>query len=567
MIKLLNKLRILLPPVLKWQAVLLLVLMVLAAFLELAGLAMLMPAVMAFTDPQALQEGSGVFSRLYQFSRAGSPEQFIYLCAGGIALFYLLKNGFAILQIKAQSTFAMRLSNNIADRLFKRYLNVPYQVFTGMESSALTLRLNRAQEFSSELFLPLLFVWTELCVFAVIGITILLMEPLAACFVLVAALAAFFLFYLPVKRRIERYGKENHEAAEGMFSLLSQVFGSLGMIRLTRTQEYFSKRFRNVQECRSDRQKRSSDCGQMPRFAMETFGVILLMGVIVIAVLSGKTFSGSTAAGAAFFAAAFVRLMPGVSRIQYNMLHIRTYKHLFDVLSKDLTGFPQEKAAPENGTDLTFRKELKLEDISFRYSPETPVILDKFSLTLGRQEAVALVGTTGAGKSTLAHIAAGFLTPDAGKVTVDGIDIQENLPAWQKQIGCVPQNIFLLNGSVAENVAFGVEPEAIDLEKVKSCLETAQLLDFALALPDGLNSVIGESGAKLSGGQRQRLAIARALYRDPALLILDEATSALDSETENAFIDALRNLHGKTAILMIAHRQESLRYCDRIVKI
>ena len=259
--------------------------------------------------------------------------------------------------------------------------------------------------------------------------------------------------------------------------------------------------------------------------------------------------------------------MPGVSRIQYNMLHVRTYKHLFDVLSKDLTDFPQEKAAPENGTDLTFRKELKLEDISFRYSPETPVILDKFSLTLGRQEAVALVGTTGAGKSTLAHIAAGFLTPDAGKVTVDGIDIQENLPAWQKQIGCVPQNIYLLNGSVAENVAFGVEPEAIDPEKVKACLETAQLLDFALALPEGLNSVIGESGAKLSGGQRQRLAIARALYRDPALLILDEATSALDSETENAFIDALRNLHGKTAILMIAHRQESLRYCDRIVKI
>ncbi len=567
MLHLLNKLRILLPPVLKWQAVLLLVLMVLSAFLELAGLALLMPAVMAFTDPQALQEGSCVFSRLYQLSRAGSPEQFIYVCAGMIVFFYLLKNGFAILQIKAQSAFAMHLSNNITERLFQRYLNVPYQVFTGMESSALTLRLNRAQEFSSELFLPLLFVGTELCVFAVIGITVLLMEPLAAGFVLVAAFVVFFLFYLPVKCRIERYGEENHEAAEGMFSLLSHVFGSLGMIRLTRTQEYFRKRFRDVQECRSDRQKRSSDCGQIPRFAMETFGVILLMGVIVITVLSGKAFSGSTAASAAFFAAAFIRLMPGISRIQYNMLHVRAYKHLFDVLAGDLTDFPQEKTGPENGTAIPFQKELKLDGISFRYSRETPLILDKFTLTLGRQEAVALTGTTGIGKSTLAHIAAGFLMPSEGKVTVDGIDIQENLPAWQKQIGCVPQNINLLNGSIAENVAFGVEPEAIDTEKVKACLQTAQLLDSALAMPQGLDSTIGESGAKLSGGQRQRLAIARALYRDPALLILDEATSALDSETENAFIDALRNLHGKTAILMIAHRQESLRYCDRIIQL
>lgn len=567
MTELLKKMRTLLPPGLKWHAVALLVLMVFSAFLELAGLAMLMPAVMAFTDPGTLQDGSSVFGRIYRFTRADSPESFIYLCAGGIALFYLFKNATAILLVKAQSAFSMRLSNNIASRLFDRYMDVPYRTCSELERSALTLRINRAYEFSCELILPLLFVWTELCIFAVIGTALFLMDPLIAGFVVLAAAAAFFLFYLPVKRRIERYGKENHEAAESMFSLLSQVFGSLEMVRLTRTKPFFAKRFRAVQETRSMTQKRSSDCGQMPRFAMETFGVILLMGVIVLFVLSGRNFSGSTAASAAFFAAAFVRLMPGVSRIQYNLLHVRSYKHLFDVLYRDLTGFPTEETPAETASAVVFRNELKLEKLSFRYHADAPVILNDFSMTLGRYESVAVAGATGAGKSTLAYLTAGFLMPDSGTITADGTDIRQNLPAWQKQIGYVPQQIHLLNGSIAENVAFGVEPEAIDMEKVKDCLKTAQLLDFALQLPEGLATKIGEAGAKLSGGQRQRLAIARALYRDPVLLILDEATSALDCETESAFIDALHALHGKTAVLMIAHRPETLRSCDRVVKI
>ena len=567
MADLLKKLRIFLPPELKWQAVALLLLMVVSAVLELAGLALLMPAVMAFTEPQALQDGTSVFSRSYHWTHAGSPAQFVYLCADGIVLFYLFKNWIAILQIKAQSAFAMHLSNNIATRLFDRYIRIPYQVCTGLERSSLTLRINRAHEFASELILPLLFVWTELCVFFMIGITLFVLEPLIACFITIAALTAFFLFYLPVKRRISQYGKENHEAAEDLFSLLAQVFGSLEMIRLTRTRQFFAERFRNIQNVRSLAQKRSSDCGQRPRFAMESFGVILLMGICVLFVLSGKTFSGSTAASAIFFAASFVRLMPGISRIQYNMLHVRTYRHLFDVLFRDLTDFPQETEKPENGPEIPFNDRLKVEKITFRYQAESPPVLEHFSMELGRYESVAVTGITGAGKSTAAALIAGFLTPEKGNITVDGADIRDNLSAWQKQIGYVPQQIHLLKDSIAENVAFGVEPDKIDRKKVEDCLQTAQLLDFVLSLPDGLDTKIGESGARLSGGQRQRLAIARALYRDPALLILDEATSALDCETENTFIDALHALHGKTAILMIAHRPESIRSCDRVVKI
>ena len=552
-----------LPPRLKYRAVWLLAFMVLSALLELAGLAMLMPAVTAFADPASLESAS-ITGRLYRWSTLNDPETFIVFSAAAVVIFYLIKNLISLVMVRCQSRFSMELTNDVAKRLFRNYISAPYETYSNLDTSALTVQVNRVHDFISQLILPLMFIGTELCVFAVIAGAVFVLEPLIATFVAVTALTALLLFYLPVKKRQEAYGERNHKASGELLTLLKQVFGSLDMIRLNQSESYFTKCFEQTQNKRSLSQKQASDIGQTPRFAMETFGILLAMCVVILIVLSDRTFQ-EAAAGAAFFIAALIRLMPSVSRIQYNLLQIRGAKYLFEQICSDLSGFPHEHLQ-ETDKAITFDRAVTVEQLTLSYGCNAPVLKD-FNFTIHPRESVALTGKTGSGKTTLIHLIMGFLTPDAGKICTDGTDIQENMGAWRKMIGYVPQTIYLLNTSIRENIAFGVPPEKIDDEKVRKAVEMAQIGDFVKALPDGIYTGIGENGSRLSGGQKQRIAIARALYNDPHLLILDEATSALDPGTEKAFVDALDSLRGKVTILMIAHRLSSTAHCDRTVQL
>lgn len=562
MFEILRKLYRIMSPRFRLAAAGLIFFMVVSALLELAALALLMPAVSAFADPGMLE--SNVFLHfLYRFSRAGSSRQFILICAAVLVVFYVLKNLLGYWMIRCQSRFSMLLSNRIAERLFENYLSAPPRLYREQNSAELTVRLNRVYDFTRELILPLLLACSESFVFAAIALLVCAAAPWIALFVALACTAGLLLFYLPLKRRMERYGKRNHEAAVFLMKGLNQTFSSLTAIRLTHTENYFKERFLRAQDTRSLMQKRSSDTGQAPRFAMETFGVILAMSIMILLILADISFADAAIA-AAFFIAALFRLMPCVSRVQYNLLHLRGGAFLLDRIAEDLSSFPREEA-PVRKSTFGFNKELSLENIHFSYDPGGPEIIAGFSLKIAKLDSVALAGPTGCGKTTLANLIMGFLRPGSGTICADGVPIWENLPAWRSKIGFVPQDILLLDDSIRANVAFGIPPEKIDDERVRECLSVAQILDFVQSLPEGLETPVGESGARLSGGQRQRIAIARALYRKPELLILDEATSALDNETEKVFIDALRNLRGKLTILMIAHRRSAWAHCSRVV--
>lgn len=266
------------------------------------------------------------------------------------------------------------------------------------------------------------------------------------------------------------------------------------------------------------------------------------------------------------FAVSMVRLMPSMSRIQYSLTTIRHAQGIFEPLSKELCFFEREDKTPKR-EHLPFNIKMNIESLNFRYNEASPYIFKNFSLDIPRNSSIAFVGPTGCGKTTLVDIILGLLKPDSGKIYIDGIDIEENLPAWQTRIGYVPQFIFLLDDSIRANVAFGVPTDKIDDSRVRECLQIAQILDFIESLPKGIDNLIGENGIRLSGGQRQRLGIARALYHRPEILVLDEATSALDNDTEKAFVDALKALHGKLTIIIVAHRLTTVQNCDRIVEI
>lgn len=564
MIDILNKLRKILPPALKWQAAFLMLSMALFAILELVAIVLLMPVISAAAAPETLQTNS-ILNFLYRHSHAESARTFLIFSAVLLIIFYLLKNLIGLLIVKFQSSFSMRLSNNVAERLFHRYLNAPYRYYAQENTASLVICLNRIHDFMVDLILPILFVGSELCVFIATGIAICVISPLVASFAIIVTVAALFLFYLPLRKKMERSGKINHETAANLLDLLEQSFQSMELMRLTRSASHFESIFKNVHAQRTNAQKCSSEIGQIPRFAMETFGIVLAMGILVILISSGNSVTTIMMSGA-FFAVAMIRLMPGISRIQYNLLHIKNAAFLFDRIYQDLTDFPLEQTPPATNEDVSFQSELIIRDLSFEYDKNKPVF-HNFSLNIKNRECIALTGKTGCGKTTLVHLIAGLLKPDSGSILADGKNISVNLPAWQSKIGYVPQKIYLQDATVRENVAYGISPDKIDDTQVQYCLEVAQLSDFVKTLPDGILTKTGQAGNRLSGGQRQRIAIARALYRNPSLLILDEATSALDDETEKAFIDALHSLRGKITILMIAHRQSSINSCDREIRI
>ncbi len=557
----LKKLYKILPPGMRLAALWLVLFMILTALLEMATLLLLMPVVSAFADP-GLLETSRALNMLYRFSHVETPQDFILFCAVLLIFFYIFRSAASMVLVHCQSSFSMKFSNMAAQRLFERYISAPYSEYSKLSATELAVRIDRVYEFNRTLTMPLLFVCTELSVFCAVVLLIFIAAPEIALLSSAGGIFALLVFYLPLRRKMEKHGKKEHLASVTLLSTLTQTFGSLDLIRLTGTRQHFEKEFSAIQHERTLTQKKSSDLGQVPRYAMETFGVCLAMGIMIFFAVTDRSLT-SAAMSATLFIAAMFRLMPCISRLQYNLLYLKSGTYLFRQVYDDLESFPVENL-PEETAVITLKHELRMENVNFAYTPDTPV-LQNVSFSIPHLSSLALTGRTGCGKTTIINLLAGLLTPDSGRITADGTDISKNLKAWRRKIGWVPQQIFLLSGSIRENVAFGVDQELIDDKRVRECLQMAQALDFADALPHGIYTETGDSGARLSGGQRQRIAIARALYHKPELLILDEATSALDSDTEKAFLEALETLRGKITIVMIAHRESSIKACDKAV--
>jgi len=299
--------------------------------------------------------------------------------------------------------------------------------------------------------------------------------------------------------------------------------------------------------------------GQGPPIGIESATMLLLLGILIIKLLL-KEPTEEILLSLSIILAVMSRLLPAMSRSNYNLALIRQTQYLFDALFEDFVALPPEKS--QNAAPITLEKEIELRDVCFSY-PGGQEIFHDFNARIAVNESIGVTGATGSGKTTLVDLLLGLLKPQKGMILVDGRNIAENLVSWRKLIGYVPQHIQLWEGSIRENVAFGVPDEEIDDAKVMQALKLAQLYPLVESLPGGIEFRLSDNGNNLSGGQRQRLGIARALYHEPKMLILDEATSALDSETEKAFVEALEILSGKVTMIVIAHRLSTLNKCDR----
>lgn len=566
MLKFLREIRQTLPPAYKYAAAGLAAMMVILALLELAALALVMPVASALAAPELLESNRWLHA-FYDFAAPSSREAFLLEAVAVLTLFFVVKNVFGFVLTKCQNRFCRDLSVNLAGRLYRTYMRADYTFHLEHGASELIGRIMQMREVAEILLMPALVALSESVVFLSILIVIFVLVPKIALVAFLICGTVVLVFHKLFKRVLDATSKKLFAANGESTRTMNQSFAAIREVKLTGTEAYFGRRLEQAQYNIVNAVRIRHDLGQIPRFSLEVFVVAAAGALVAVLTWMGMP-SSRLILYAAFFLAAMFRLIPSVSRMQYNLILVRGMLYVFERLAADLNTIPAERVLPEAGaSEVHFERELAMEHVTFRYAPDRPAVFEDFSMSVKRLECVAVVGPTGSGKSTLIDLLMGFLKPESGRVTADGADIRTNLRSWRGRIGYVPQSICLFDDTIRANVAFGVEPDKIDDARVKKALELAQIADFVESLPDKLNTRLGEFGARISGGQKQRIAIARALYSEPELLILDEATSALDDDTEAALIDALNSLKGKLTILMIAHRAGSIRHCDRRIEL
>ena len=550
--------RLLLTPRDKGRLVGIVALMVISALLELAGLGALLPVVAVFVKPE-LVESEPWLARACNL--CGGQTRFMLAGAAAVALLFIGKNLFALLVVKLQARFVFGKQADFSIRLFRNYLCAPYQCTLNRSTADFNNNLFRVVRVCHCALLPLMLIATDLRAVLMLAAVLLWFIPSPTlCGTGFMALAGL-LVQLAMRRANRRWGEcsATNDAAAAQIRL--EGLNGLKYIQSGSHESYFVRHYAERVRLGFSSDGRMYQAGQLPRLALETAALLATMGFFAIMVL--LDFSPARILfNFSLLVAVMARLLPSFSRIHYNLTQLRQTMPLVEPLAADLTGLPPEtvSAAPA-GPPPTLDRDLTLRSLSFAYPEGAPVFHD-LTLTLPARRTLAVVGRTGRGKTTLADLLQGQLKPDTGTIEADGRDIAANLAGWRSLVGYVPQTLFLLDRSIRENVAFGVEPAAIDDRKVAAALELAQLTAVVAGLPGGAAYTIGENGSRLSGGQRQRLCIARALYHEPKLLILDEATSALDRETEAALVEALETLRGKLTMVVIAHRLSTVEKCD-----
>ncbi len=535
------------------------------AIFELIGIALIMPIIALLSKPVLIEQNK-YLRAIHNVIAPGSQESFIIFLALAAIIIYVIKNILSIKLIDSISLLVNQKAATFSSGMFRNYLYAEYPFHIRNNSSFLHKKLEMVDLTCNGVILSFMMILADLVVIAVILVMLLFFSPVTTAALLIIFLCVNLLLYLPFKKYNYNLGSSYTTLALASARQDLQAFKGIKELMVNNSQEYFCREYSSIQERKALVNTKRYVFGQFPRFFLETFVVAIGLGTLIVFIFLGMA-EGSILLTLTLLAISLIRMMPSMSRIQYNLTIIRHNLHVFNQIYVDLFELKPLKRQQESNEVLQFSDCIKIENIDFTYPGVSTKVIENFSLEIPKNSSVAFVGTTGCGKTTLVDILLGLLKPDKGQITVDGKNIEECLHSWQSKIGYVPQNIFLLDSSIKENVAWGIAAGDIDEKRVVEALKIAQIYDFVKKLPKGLEAEVGENGVMLSGGQRQRIGIARALYRNPEVLVLDEATSALDNETENAFVNALDFLKGKLTMIMIAHRLSTVENCDKIVNL
>lgn len=553
----------------KFRLFLLAVIILFGTVVELVGVSSILPFVNVIMSPDVIEE-KWYLKKLYDFFHCGSSSQFLILLAAFLICVYIVKSAYLIFMYDTQIRFVFNNMKRLSTRMLVCYMEQDY-LFHLSHNSAELIR-NVASDTSGffTAVLAAIQLATEGSVALVLVVFLFLQDRMIT--IVVAILLGIYalVFTRMFKNKIKILGEQGRDINAELSKWLLQAFGGIKETKIFNKEQFFIDMYDEEFVKYVNNQRRYQLYKSVPRPVLETTFVSGLLAVIIFKLLRGADLTYLVPTLSAFAVAA-IRLIPSFNRLTgffgdliYNIASV-------DAIYNDLVEIDeireQKRLANLDAEPIRFEREIRVEKLTFRYPNVEEYVLDNAGLKLEKKQSIAFIGSSGAGKTTLADIFLGILNPESGGVFVDGVDIAGHMGSWHKLLGYIPQTIFLLDDTLRNNVAFGIRHDEIDDEKVWKALESAQLKDFVKGLENGLDTSVGERGVRLSGGQRQRIGIARALYSDPEILVLDEATSALDNETETAVMEAINSLQGNKTLIIIAHRLTTIRNCDIIYEV
>lgn len=545
-------------------------LVVLTAFLELVSIASIAPFMALVGNIDLLNE-DGFLAQIYNSSGLDSPLDFLFYTGLFVLLNLAISTVVSMFTIWQLSLYASNIGAELADRLYSHYMQQTWLFHASNSSSHLIKQVSsEAPRVTDQIIQPLMNVISKTVLAVVISVSILIYSPVISISgVIIFSLAYVFIYKIAHKKLISN-GQKMSSIMTRRFRLMNEGFGGIKDILLLNRHHDFVERFEHSGKDYAYARGTNIAIGLVPRYFMEliAFGAMIILVLILIRYHDGDL--SAVLPIISVFALAALKLLPAIQQIYAGLSQMKGSAAAFEAIKYDLSKSMIEapilnETTPLKQTQILLQKQIVMEDITFTYPGKSIPALNSTTIIIKSKSLVGLVGSSGSGKSTAIDILLGLLSPDRGRLIIDNTIIDsKNKLDWQRKIGFVPQNIFLSEGSISENVAFGIARDKIDLLKVIKALELANLQDVINELPDGIDTTVGERGIQLSGGQRQRIGIARALYHDAEVLVFDEATSALDGITEKYIMDAIHNLNSTKTIVLIAHRLKTVQQCDNI---
>ncbi len=568
--QILKKLNVLLDKKQKRTMVGLMFLMVIGAVLQTAGVGLLVQVVNIVIDPEALQNNA-IAAWVYEL--CGSPDYQTFAVSIMVLLIavFIIKNVFLFVQQKLTFAFVYTNQFRTSERMMRNYLRRNYEFYLNADTAVVQRSITSDVNNMYALILALLQMMSD-------GIVSLFV--ITYCFLtngtMTMILAAVMLLVMAIVKKVlkpimYKAGKDNQDYYSGLFKWISQTVQGMKEVKIATKEQYFVDEYKKCGKGYVEAVQKYSLYNNVPKLLIESVCVAVMVGYMIVLVASGSSTENMLTVFSTLAAAAFV-LLPCVNRINNQINSIAYFEPFFmgvsDNLQDEISGDKVDMTfATDEADKLPVEKSIEMKDITYAYPNTEKLIFNHADLTIPVGASVGIVGTSGAGKSTVVDILLGLLQVKSGQVLADGVDTKTQYRKWLKNVGYIPQMIFMLDDTIRKNVAFGVPEEEIDEKRLWEVLKEAQLDEFIKTLPEGLDTGIGERGIRLSGGQRQRIGIARALYNNPEVLILDEATSALDNDTEAAIMESINRLHGKKTLIIIAHRLQTIEKCDLVYRV
>ncbi|GKH39590.1 ABC transporter ATP-binding protein [Lachnospiraceae bacterium] len=550
------------------------VLMIIGAILEACSIGLVIPVITTLLDPEAVK-GEGYLGNVYRFLGLESTSQFTIVMLVAIIAAFVLKNIFLYFQNVVQLRFVYTNQFSTSRRMMINFMERPYEYYLNADTSVIQRSITSDVNNMYGLILSSLQLVSEMIMFVVLVIVLMTQDPLMIFTIALLLVAVLLIIKCILKPIMIKAGEDNQEYYSGLYKWIDQSVMGIKEIKIANKENYFINEYSKCGAGYVDAVQKYNIYNATPRLLIETVCIAGLVLYLIIQIASGKEVTAMiTQIGV--FAVAAMRLLPSANRINNYLTSISYFEPFFmgvsdnlqeEINDRSVNYSAQAYEARKEIRKLPVREKIELKGIVYKYPNTEVLIFDHADMVIPVGCSVGVVGTSGAGKTTIIDVLLGLLTIQEGRILADGVEVREHYEEWLKNIGYIPQTIFMIDASIRKNVAFGVPDEEIDDNKVWEALKEAQLDEFVRGLPEGLDTGIGERGIRLSGGQRQRIGIARALFEDPEVLVLDEATSALDNETEAAIMDSINRLHGRKTLVIIAHRLQTIEKCDMVYRV